>query len=370
MKRSLKRISAKALGFVVVLVVAVQGAIALAAPQKTALKKSPSAEVMEQSVQHNEAMAHQFRSFETFKGLTSSVRPFADYEKTGYVFLSDEFEFSSRQAKEAIAASLPKDVTLVVFTEDTSSSHVASIKSSFSKHIPLAQLKVIELADSTSGFWARDGLPVPVIDEVSMALGLVDARYYYPFEPDAEVGKMFGATVSSHKFGFEGGNFMANHKGHCIIVNNRSHSRIPDSIFENMYGCKKIERLPHLSGIGHIDEHVRFVSEDTVVTDLTQYQATLVKAGLKVVMMPRPKNDIETYVNSLIVNGVAIVPVFGEKSDAAALKVYTDLGFKAVPAESTELSNDGEGSVHCITMTYPAVPFTSVLEFLGAKELH
>lgn len=371
MKRNSFGHTARFVGFmcagVVAILSVVDGANALAAAP---LKHNPSAAIMDEAVRHNEELSRDSSNFEAWKGFSTTVRPFADYEKAGYVFISDDFEFDSRKAKEAIAANLPKDVTLVVFTEDGSSSHVASIERTFAKILPAKQLKVVQLADASSGFWARDGLPVPVLDESTSALALVDAKYYYPFEPDQDVGAMLGAAVASHKYNFEGGNFMANHKGHCVMVNNRSHSKIPDSIFETLYGCKTLDRLPHLSGIGHVDEHVRFVSEDTVLTDLPDYKKELEKSGLKVVMLPRPDNEIETYVNSLIVNGVAIVPTFGEKSDAVALKVYESVGLSAFEGPSSVLSNEGEGSIHCITMTYPPVPFVSILKALGAKELH
>lgn len=336
----------------------------------TVMKHSPSAAVAQAAMENNEIQTRNLATFGSLAGTSPSVRPFADYEKTGYVFISDSFEFNSKAAKEAIAANLPKDVTLVIFMEDTSGARASTLRTSFSKFLPADRLKLVELTNADSGFWARDGLPIPVIEEKSGTLSLVDARYYYPFQADDEVGTLMGAPVNSHKFNYEGGNFMANDKGHCIMVNNSSHAKIPDSIFQTMYGCKQLDRLPHLSGIGHIDEHVRWVAEDTVLTDLPEYEKTLKAGGLKVVMLPRPDNEIETYVNSLVVNGVAIVPVFGEKTDAAALAVYTSVGLKAVGADSESLSNDGEGSVHCITMTYPPVPFGTILKSIGAREIH
>lgn len=354
---------------VAAILTASQTAAAKSAPKKSALKKAPSAQVMSEAIQNNKKLQLQYLEFQPLAGVTAAVRPFADYEKAGYVFISDAFEFSSREAKIVIADNLPKDVTLVIFTEDNSRAHVASLKSTFGKNLPTDRLKVIELANASEGFWARDGLPVPVIDEATSALALVDARYYYPFEPDREIGSLFGAKVSTHKFNFEGGNFMANAKGHCLMVNNQSHSKIPDSIFETLYGCRQVDRLPHVEGIGHVDEHVRFVSEDTVLTDLPEYAKTLEANGLKAIMLPRPNAEMETYVNSLLVNGVAIVPTFGEATDKVALQVYESLGIKAIGANSSSLSNDGEGSIHCITMTYPDVPFAVVLKSLHAREL-
>lgn len=348
---------------------------ASAALTKSPNRKSPSPEATLRAEKNNENLRTLLLQPGSISGFSSSaarstVRPFADYEKTGYVFINGDFQFSSRQAKEAIAANLPPDTTLVVFVEDANSSRAQSIRTSFSKWLGTDRLKIIELEDASDGFWARDGLPVPVKDIANDDLKLVDAQYYYSFEPDKEVGSLFGSSVASHRFNFEGGNFMANDLGHCILVNNRSHSKIPDTIFETMYGCKKIQRLKHLSGIGHIDEHVRFVSQDTVLSDLPEYKTELEAAGLKVIMLPRPQNELETYVNSLIVNGVAIVPTYGQSTDKTALDIYSQAGFKAVSADSSSLSNDGEGSVHCITMTYPPVPFAKMLKTLGAREVH
>ena len=347
----------------------IAGAASAQTLTKAPLTKAPSTAVIDAAVLHNENLTTQLLERGSLLGTTTVVRPFADYEEAGYVFVNGDFQFSSREAKEAIAKNLPKDMVLVVFVDDASGSRATALRASYSKLLPPDRLKIIELEDASTGFWARDGLPVPVIDTKTDALALVDARYYYSFEPDQAVSAMFGSSMTSHKFNFEGGNFMANHQGHCIIVNNRMHAKIPDAIFETQYGCKKLQRLPHISGIGHIDEHVRFISEDTVLSDLPEYKKDLEAAGLKVVMLPQPEGELETYVNSLIINGVAIVPVYDEATDQAALDIYTKAGFKAIPADSSSLSNDGQGSIHCITMTYPPTPFKTLLKNLNAKEL-
>jgi agmatine/peptidylarginine deiminase len=86
-------------------------------------------------------------------------------------------------------------------------------------------------------------------------------------------------------------------------------------------------------------------------------------------MLPKPSGPYETYVNSLLMNDQIIVPVFNRASDAQALAVYERLGLKASGADSRALSNQGQGSVHCITMTYPKVPMTNLLKALGAREI-
>ena len=68
--------------------------------------------------------------------------------------------------------------------------------------------------------------------------------------------------------------------------------------------------------------------DNTVLTDEESYVSILEAAGFDVIRLPRPDRDYETYVNSLIVNGIVYVPIFDESNDEKALQVYRDLGFK------------------------------------------
>ena len=161
---------------------------------------------------------------------------------------------------------------------------------------------------------------------------------------------------------------MANPAGDCIMVNHGYHTQIPDSVFVGQYGCRQMIRLPFVDGIGHIDEHVRFVSEKVVVTDLKEYQDILQGKGFTVHMLPKPSGPYETYANSLIMDGKVIVPVFGRATDEQALAVYRGLGLKATGAPSNSLSNKGQGSLHCITMVYPKVSAKELMKALGGEE--
>ena len=168
---------------------------------------------------------------------------------------------------------------------------------------------------------------------------------------------------------FRGRQFQANTKGDCVIVNNDRHAKIPNEIFAGYYGCKQLIRLPFIDGIGHVDERARFINDTTLVTDTPSYKDTLTGKGFTVHMLPRASRPFETYVNSLIMNGKVVVPVFKQATDAAALAVYEGLGLKAAGGDSVSLSNTGQGSVHCITMTYPKVPMADLLKSMGAKEI-
>ena len=295
-------------------------------------------------------------------------RPFADYEAPGYLIMSADFNFNSSQAKLLMASKLPADGTLVIFTDYDDSGTKENILRAYEKVVPRSRIKVIALAGAYQGFWARDGIPVPAIDKAGK-LVVVDAVYGHRFEPDAQIAKLFGAGLEKHQYYYEGGNFMANHAGASIMVNHGAHPQIPDSVFTGQYGCSQMIRLPFVDGIGHIDEHVRFISEKVLVTDLPQYRDVLQGKGFTVHMLPKPSGPYETYVNSLIMNDQVIVPVFGRSTDAQALAVYQSLGLKASGADSKALSNQGQGSVHCITMTYPKVPAAALMKALGAREI-
>lgn len=295
-------------------------------------------------------------------------RPYADYEAPGYLIMSADFTFNSRQAKLEMASKLPADAALVIFSTTDDSATKEAVLRAYESVVPRARIKVIALPNAAMGFWARDGIPVPAIDKGGK-LVVVDAVYGHRFEPDAQIAKLFGASLEKHQYYYEGGNFMANHAGACIMVNHGAHTSIPDSVFIGQYGCEQMIRLPFVDGIGHIDEHVRFISEKVLVTDLPQYKDVLQGKGFTVHMLPKPSGPYETYVNSLILKDKVIVPVFGRSTDAQALAVYESLGLKASGADSKSLSNQGQGSVHCITMTYPKVPMTKLLQALGAKEI-
>lgn len=303
----------------------------------------------------------------------TQARAYAEYQQAGYLIFSGHFDFNSKPAKMAMAANLPEDVQLVVFTELTDSDSINKLKKQFRPFISLERLHIVYIPNAVSGFWARDGVPVPVFrnqDKSSAEdlLSLVDARYYR-FEQDKDFGKLFKAPVTSHPFAYEGGNFMANAKNECLIVNNPATAKIPHSVFLDQYGCEKLIRLPYVKGIGHADESVKFINDDTVLTDERTYVSILEENGYKVIQLPRPSRLYETYVNSLMVNGTVYVPVFSEPQDQVALKVYEDAGFKVVGVPSKVLSNEGLGSIHCITMTYPPVAMETLLETIGARPL-
>lgn len=305
-------------------------------------------------------------------GPVAQVIPVAEYLPAGYLIFNDGIDFDSLLAKRTMAKTLPADVTLVIYTGIKHPSAKEQLIKAMTPYISEDRLKIIYLPGGNRGFWTRDGVPVPVwkLDaDGNEQFTVVDAKYYHGFEADQEIANFFGADIFKHSYNYEGGNFMTNSKGDCIMINTQAAAMIPDKIMTDQYGCKTLERLPHVKGIGHADESIKWINDTTLITDTPSYAKVMQDRGFTVKMIPRPDTELETYVNSLIVNGTVYVPVFNEKNDAEALKVYTDLGLNAVPIVSNTLSNQGMGSIHCITMTYPPVPFKELLSQTGGTEI-
>ncbi len=330
------------------------------------LKKKDLSQRQIEAIQRHQAGVRQHGIMKKANPTNVPLRPFSEVETAGFLFFSANNDFNSEEVKHDIARNLPAGVTIVIYASKSHSK--ASILREYRDLVDPAQLKVIALKDSYKGFWARDGLPVPVWS-TNGAMDLIDAKYYHGFEPDAEIAQKFSAGVTSHSYYFEGGNFMVNDQGDCLTVDNDLSAEIPDSLFAETYGCQRTIRFPFEKGIGHMDESIRFLGSKKVVTDSATYARTLESHGFEVVMLPRPKQQLETYVNALLINNTMYVPTFNQSTDQKALDLYRDAGFNVVGIDAESLANDGMGSIHCITMTYPKVPFNELLGKLGAKEL-
>jgi hypothetical protein len=341
-----------------VLCVAAMASVCLASPRAD-VRKGPS---LEQSKKIEEFNSVRREIDERLRRNSVTVtRPYAEHEPAGFLLFDQSFSYSSDSAKIGMAKNLPADMKLVVLAPSANSA--ASTKAFFSRYISAKRLEVINVGKS-AGFWSRDSLPIPVYanEDGESKLALVDAHYYHGNEADAEIAARFQTPLIKFPYYFEGGNFAANTRGECISIQ----KNVPEDEFKSTYGCKTWLRLSHLAGIGHIDEHVKFIDDDRVLTDMEEYVAPLEAAGYQVVRLPRPEQPIETYVNSLLANGTIFMPAYSEPTDAEAEAVYKTLGFKVVSLPSVELSNSGQGSVHCITMTYPNAVKAQLLEWLTA----
>lgn len=283
------------------------------------------------------------------------ARPFADFEKVQYIIFSGHNSFSeARRVKSEILQGLPGGVQALIYDSQGNPEAGKKDLSFYSQFIELIRLTRIYLEAVGTGFWSRDTIPVPVYLHSGEVAG-VDAEYYRWFEPDQAFAKQMNIPLIRHDYYHEGGNFLSDTEGRCYIVNNSRAEKIPDSLFQSHYGCSKLVRFPHLKGIGHIDERVKIINDNIALTDTPQYKEILENLGFEVRMLPVPSNYYETYANSILVNGTVLLPVFNQTSDQSAMEIYSQLGFDVKPIFVDELPNSGHGSLHCITMTYPAL---------------
>lgn len=325
---------------------------------------------------HNLRLAQQERSRGLLKARNNAnILPFAEYQTTGYVvFSADDYYGIAEDMKLRIAKNLPNNTTLLVYTSSSNTQYHKQLFNKYATSMQPGQIKVLQIpASGSNDFWSRDNLPLPVWDNSQFSL--VNARYYYNFEPDVFFQNLFGVNMAAHNYFYEGGNFIANAKGDCIVVNRKRQypggvsdtAAIPDEVFKNLYGCKNLTRLKHLKGIGHADEVVKFMSDTVLLTDTTEYVAILEKAGFDVILLPEGQEDYETYINSLQVNDTIFVPTFGESNDAAVVAAYEKFGLKVVSIRTDKLATQGQGGIHCITMNYPPSAINQVLSQMSAK---
>jgi len=285
----------------------------------------------------------------------SDRRPFADYEHASTVVMAAMDAHGADALKRAIAAHLPDGVTLVLYGKDAAAKTRDRVLADYARFLPPARIRYVTFGKGRTVFWARDSLPVPLVD-ADGRLSFADTKYWGGFEPDAGVAALFAAPATTYPFRLEGGNLLANHLGDCIVVESRDSNRATDETLGRAFGCRGIVRLPRRGGIGHIDERAQFVNARTIVTDTPEYADALSTRGYTVVRVPRPRDRWQTYVNSLIVNGVVFVPQFNLPTDAEALRTYRDLGFEAIGLDARSLARKGHGLIHCLSRTYPAVP--------------
>lgn len=325
---------------------------------QNSLSKDASPEVSQKAAQHNQALSLSRGALTENSELQANVlRPYADYENVKSLIFSGHNNFGeAKRVKGEMIKNLPEGVQVVIY--DSLGNPEAGLKDLpfYSEFIELIRITRMLLQASSVGFWSRDAIPVPVFRRDG-GVAAVDAKYYRNFEPDAEFGRKINVPILKHDYYHEGGNFLADRQGRCLIVDNIRAVKIPNTVFESLYGCTSVHRFKQLKGIGHIDERVKLVSDTEAMTDMIEYVPQLEAMGFRVTLLPQGDRYYETYANSILINGSVFLPVFRQSKDAEAIAAYEELGLKVFPIYVRDLPNQGNGSLHCITMTFPDTTF-------------
>ena len=257
----------------------------------------------------------------------------------------------------------------------------------------------------TNDAWCRDHGPAFLINpDADNKKVIVDWNYnawgnkYPPFDLDdvipTLIGKHFNIPVYNPGIVMEGGSVDFNGNGtlitstSCLLNKNRNphlNQKEIENYLYNFYGVDQI--LWVADGIigddtdGHIDDTVRFVNSDTVITVIESnkqdenYQ--LLQTNLKqlkgmrllndkqlnIVELPMPDAVIyedqrlpASYANFYISNKHVIVPTFRSEKDDQALQIISECfpNRETVGIDSTDIIW-GLGSFHCLSQQEPSV---------------
>ncbi|GAA3955310.1 agmatine deiminase family protein [Chitinophaga oryziterrae] len=256
----------------------------------------------------------------------------------------------------------------------------------------------------TNDAWCRDHGPAFLINPSEKKKVIVDWNYnawggkYPPFDKDDIIPTLiadhFKLPVYHPGIIMEGGSVEFNGKGTlltsacCLLNENRNphlNKEQLETYLQDFYGVDQVlwvdEGIAGDDTDGHIDDTVRFVNEDTVVTvvetDKNDENYELLQQNLKqlrqmrllngrqlnVIELPMPDAVIfedqrlpASYANFYISNKHVIVPTYRCANDDKALQVLAGC-FKdreVVGIDSTEIIW-GLGSFHCLSQQEPAV---------------
>ena len=298
---------------------------------------------------------------------TPNWRPAEDYADFKYVLFSSETGFSeASQLRYTIAKNLPEGVKLVLLVPTSSAEQ---IKAEYSKYISADRIILAKDANIGGGFWARDAFPYPVVNDQGQ-LSLVGAKYYRTFRASPSVAASLNLNMSKNNFTFVGGNLLADENGVCFTIDSERKFTTTENDLKNIYGCKQVHYLRHTSGIGDVDEVMKPIGNNTIITNTAEYVNDFKSWGYNVLMIPAVPNSYRTYVNSLMVGKTVFMPTYGIAKDAEAQKVYESLGYTVYGIRSNTLSDQMHGSIHCQTMAYPAVDEQALLAALGLEKIN
>jgi agmatine deiminase len=257
----------------------------------------------------------------------------------------------------------------------------------------------------TNDAWCRDHGPAFLINPAAKQKKIiVDWNYnawggkYPPYDLDdvipTLIGKYFEIPVYHPGIIMEGGSVEFNGEGtvltsECCLLNKNRNPHLNKKQLEkyllDYYGAQQVlwvsEGITGDDTDGHIDDTIRFVNGDTVLTvieenksdenygllqeNLRQLKKMRLLNGkqLNIVELPMPEQVIyedqrlpASYANFYISNRSVIVPTFRNRQDEKALRIIQDCfpGREVIGIDSTEIIW-GLGSFHCLSQQEPAV---------------
>lgn len=275
------------------------------------------------------------------------------------------------------------------------------------KHLQASDVNLNEIEfyfNPTNDAWCRDHGPAFVINQNTKQKAIVDWNYnawgnkYPPYDLDEIVptliAKHFNLPVFYPNIIMEGGSVEFNGKGTLItstacLLNPNRNPQLNQQQIENYlcdyYGVAQIlwvdEGIIGDDTDGHIDDTIRFVNEDTVLTvieedkadenyELLQHNLKQLKLmrllngkQLNIIELPMPDEVVyedqrlpASYANFYIANDVVVVPTFQCKKDDVALNIIQQCfpSRKVIGINSVDIIW-GLGSFHCLSQQEPKI---------------
>ena len=310
-----------------------------------------------------------------------ALRPVKDDDDFRYLITSADTTFETEEFKSVLAKNLPEKIKLVLLAKKGREQRAID---QFSQWISKDRIIVMSIPVSgfVNTFWARDWSPYPVykneMKEVGLISSLYDQHTYYVDQMESfkrGMARDLHASFNAEEYYFVGGNLLADSDGTCFAVRSTRFYNLNADILKESYGCRDSIILPHLSGIGDVDEVVKILPGKVVLTNLPEYKPLIEEKGYRVVMLPGVDNNVSkmgvrnlgTYANSVILDQKVFMPAYGRPSDEVAKAVYEDLGYEVFTANSKQLSFEGMGSFHCATMGYPQIELETLAKMLGTE---
>ena len=359
-------------------------------PPKLPAYKTPS-EKMKPAIRFYDFRTSHIDLYRITKAPSVPVRAVAEFEPVSILLLTYFPGYYDNVYKNMVVPVI-NNQTKVFFFYDTTQMKSAILSNLSRWGISQNQINtyVSFVNTEVDSVWMRDSGPNPVVTQDNR-YGIIDFRYYsdryYDDKIPTELANLLNLNVFRPNMDYEGGNFMTNGAGLCMATKGSIYENLPMTdydvrrIFKDYLGCEKTVFLQPLAGEGtsHIDMFAKFTSEDTILlgrydynTDCINYDileqnynillntTTVDGKPLKIVRIPMPPNSDgvwRTYTNSLLINKLALVPVYSKHNtyEAEALNAYKEaLGpdWEIIPIDSEEIIPDG-GAIHCITMTVP-----------------
>ena len=308
------------------------------------------------------------------------VRPTAEYEPASEILIT----YSSSTLPWGIKDNLAQVASLGAEVAEVTVVHSSNgLKNGFMDLVDQAggdsaALKFVQLDNDS--VWIRDYGPVSMFSDDGK-LAFADFRYYHQRVYDDAIPLAMAAArnITDYRvpLDFEGGSFMSDTKGNCfsthgLLWNNGTSEANVKKYMKDYLGCKNMYLLKPLANEGttHVDMLAKLADDNTMIIGeykyaddsqnykITNDNAEYVKSlGYNVVRMPMPTNqdgNFRTYINSLFVNGLNMVPVYSiqKELEAQAMQIWQQVmpDWQHIPFNSDDVIT-WSGAIHCITQT-------------------